>query len=737
MRRTLALVVTGIACLVLAVAWLRWRATGPVQTSTPPLAQASTTYVGSGACARCHVAESDAWRQSQHAGAMAVATDTTVRGRFDGATFTEAGVTSRFFKRDGKFYVRTDGADGRLTDFEVSHTFGLYPLQQYLVPMTGGRLQALGIAWDARPAGAGGQRWFQLYPGQRLKPNDPLHWTGRNQNWNFMCADCHATNLKKGYDAASRTFATTWTELGAGCETCHGPGSAHVSLMQDGGAGAAPAGLGLTAKLDERQGVQWTIDASSGAPTRSLPKTSEREIEVCARCHARRSQLTDAAIAGQPFEDGFRATLLEPQLFHADGQPDDEVYNYASFAQSKMHAQGVTCSDCHDPHAGALRTPGNATCTRCHQADRFDVTAHTLHRAGTPAAACATCHMPVSTYMVIDRRHDHSFRIPRPDRSVSLGVPDVCTSACHAGQSSAWAAGIIRRRSGRNADGYQSFAETFAAADAGAADAMARLNRLAADSAMPAIVRASAIERMQQRPDVDVAAVVRLLGDASPMVRRAAVTLLGRADEATRLSALAPLLADPIRTVRTDAALALMDLADRALPDSSRAAFERAFDEFVAEQQFNADRPEAQANLGQAFLQRNRLGDAQHALDEALRLDRAFVPAYVNLSDLHRQRNDEGQAERVLRDGIVVTPLAAVLHHALGLCLVRQHRLTEALPELARAVALDPGNPRYQYVYAVAVHDSGRIDDARRLLRAAASRFPGDRAIAEAIDAFK
>lgn len=735
MRRILILLAAGFAGIALVTIGLRVRSIQSARSAAA--APQAAAFGGSGTCAGCHAAETAAWRKSQHAGAMAVATDATVLGRFGDATFTYAGITSRFFKRGGRFYVRTDGADGRLADFEITHTFGLYPLQQYLVPMPGGRLQALSIAWDARPKASGGQRWFHLHPGEKVTSTDPLHWTGLRQNWNFMCADCHATNLKKGYDAASRTFGTTWTELGVGCEACHGPGSAHVSLMQNGGAARAPVGLGLTARLDERQGVAWTVDASTGVPVRSRPRTSEREIEVCARCHARRSQLTDAAIAGEPFEDAFRATLLEPALFHADGQPRDEVYNYASFAESRMHAKGVTCGDCHDPHAGTLRLPGNATCTRCHQADRFDVTAHTRHRAGTAAAACATCHMPVATYMVVDPRHDHSFRIPRPDRAVALGVPDVCTSACHSGKSPAWAAAVIRQRTGRDPAGYQSFAETFAAADTAAAGVTARLNTIAGDAAMPAMVRASAVQRMQNRTDVDVAAIALLLSDTSPLVRRAAVTLLARADEATRVATLEPLLADPIRTVRSEAVLALVDLADRALPDSRRPAFDRAFDEFVAEQRFNADRPEAQTNLGQAWLQRNRLDDAEKAFVEAIRLDPAFVPAYVNLSDVYRLRNDEGQAERIVRDGLAVAPSAAVLHHALGLGLVRQHRVSDALPELARAATLDAGNARYQYVYAVALHDSGETDEARRVLRAAAARFPGDRSIAEALEAFR
>jgi tetratricopeptide (TPR) repeat protein len=720
-----------LSAALIAVVVVRSRTVPPAsQVASPDPVHVTAGYTGSAVCAECHAGETAAWKGSQHAGAMAPATAQTVLGRFDRATFTYAGVTSTFFTRDGRYYVRTDGADGTLTDFEVAYTFGLYPLQQYLVPMPGGRLQALSIAWDARPAEAGGQRWFHLYPGEHITASDPLHWTGRHQNWNFMCADCHTTNLRKGYDAASKTFSTTWTELGVGCEACHGPGSTHVTLMR--GGGPRPAGLGLTASLDERRPVAWTIDAATGAPARSVPRATEHEIEVCARCHARRSQMTDAAIPGAPFEDSFRASLLDPALFRVDGQPTDEVYNYQAFLQSKMHAKGVTCGDCHDPHRGSLWLTGNATCTQCHAAPRYDTPGHTMHAANSPGAACATCHMPVSTFMVIDPRHDHSFRVPRPDRTDALGVPNVCTAACHAGKPAAWAADAIRRHNPHPAAGYQSFAEAFAAAARHAPDAGPALAAIVRDASMPALVRASAIERLTPSPE-DLATMTAQLQDASPLVRRAAVGWIGRTDEGTRLARLPRLLSDPVRSVRVEAALALVDLADGALAGADRQAFDRAFDEFVAEQRYNADRPEAQANLGQALLQRGRLDEAQAAFDEAIRLDRAFVPAYVNLGELYRVRGDEDAAERALRAGLAVDPRAAVLHHALGLSLVRRHRAAEAVPAFARAAALDPANARYAYVYAVALHDTGRAADAIDVLRAAAAKWPSDRAIADAL----
>ena len=419
-----------VAAVFLALVWRSSTRRGESSQRNAAVAPAST-YVGSGACAACHAREGQAWRESQHAQAMAEATGSTVLGRFDGTPVAYAGITSSFFRRGDKFYARTEGADGRLADFEIKYTFGVSPLQQYLVAFPGGRLQALSLAWDTRPVTAGGQRWFHLYPEERITAGDPLHWTGAQQNWNFMCADCHSTNVRKGYDPATRQYATTWSEITVGCEACHGPGGDHIAWARRGGTAVeARADRYLSAQLDERKGVVWGIDPARQSPLGSRPRLSDREIEVCARCHARRGQMTDAIKAGDRFEDGFRASLLEPVLFHADGQQRDEVYTYASFLQSRMYEKGVTCSDCHDPHTGKLRLPGNAVCTQCHLPSKYDAPRHSRHAAGSPASACVVCHMPAKTYMGVDPRRDHSFRIPRPDLAVTLDVPDACTSAC-------------------------------------------------------------------------------------------------------------------------------------------------------------------------------------------------------------------------------------------------------------------------------------------------------------------
>lgn len=699
-----------------------WRSTTASDKRVTPASTQALNFVGTTTCRSCHADAAADWNRSQHAAAMAEATDATVLGRFDGATFTKGGVTSTFFKRDGRFFVRTDGADGQLADFEVAYTFGVSPLQQYLVRFPGGRMQALSIAWDSRPEAAGGQRWFHLYADESITHDDPLHWTGLHQNWNFMCADCHSTNLRKGYDVATREFSTTWSEISVGCESCHGPGSRHVELANDNRVSASETGL--TATLDERAGVTWRFDLSAMKPVRSASRTTNREIEVCARCHSRRSQITDNWHAGQPFENGFRANTLEPLLYYPDGQQRDEVYTTGSFLQSRMHAAGVTCSDCHNPHSGKLKLPGNATCTQCHQSPTYDSADHHFHAPGSAAAACTSCHMPTTTYMVVDPRHDHSFRIPRPDLTVTSGVPNAC-STCHTREGAAWAASQLERRRGRTPQGFQRFAAVFDAADRGTPVAT-DLARLATDAAQPDIVRAAALSRLSTTGAPPFLPLDSLAAHDDPMIRRMALGLVTGAEPGVRIRLAAPLLSDPVRSVRSEAARLLADVADRGLPPTYATAFEHAFQELIDEYRFNGDRPEGQVSLGSLMMSRGRLADSETAFREAIHLDRTFAPAYVNLAEVYRLQGNEARAERTLRDALTLQPDDAGLHHALGLSLVRQKQVNDAIVSLRRAAQLAPEIVRYTYVLAVALNDTGRPSEALTLLRQAHTRHPAD-----------
>lgn len=649
-----------------------------------------------------------------------------VLGDFGGARFTDGRITSTFFRRDDRFFVRTDGPDGTLQDFEITYTYGVEPLQQYLIELPGGRVQPLSIAWDSRPASEGGQRWFHLYAGQGVDHSDELHWTSRRQNWNFMCADCHSTNVKKGYDAQADRFQTTWSEIDVGCEACHGPGSRHVEWAN---ASAVWRSLvwsdnGLPAQLTEREGTSWTIGAD-GRPGRSAPRTTNVEIEVCAQCHSRRAQIADGYTAGAPFHDFY---VLEPViegLYHPDGQQLDEVYVHGSFLQSRMYREGVTCSDCHDPHSQQVRAPGNRLCVRCHDAASYDTPLHHAHAEASEGSRCVACHMPEATYMVIDPRRDHAFQVPRPDRTVTLDVPNACTG-CHTDRPPQWAADALRGRLGRDAAGFQRFAEAFSAADQTAQGASAALRQIAGDASSASVVRASALARLRDEADAYAIDAARAgLADPDPIVRWWALVVLEQLQPSERTVA-APLLADPLRAIRIQAASVLAPAAT-LLAGAAREAFEGASEEFIASQQYNADRPENRLALGSFFAQLGRGEEAEAEYRAALRLSPRYGPAYVNLADLVRRQGREAEAQRTLREGLGVSPDDPALHHALGLSLVRSRDVAAAIEALARAAALAPERPEFAYSYAVALNRAGRTRDAIQALERARVRHPGDR----------
>jgi predicted CXXCH cytochrome family protein len=683
-------------------------------------------FVGQAVCASCHPREAAAWAGSHHQRATQPASEATVLGDFAGASFAHAGVSSTLFRRAGAYVVRTDGPDGALHDYEVKYTFGVAPLQQYLVAFPGGRLQSPEIAWDSRPATAGGQRWFHLYPGEHIDPTDPLHWTGATENWNSMCADCHSTNVRKSWSAQTGVYATQFAELSVSCEACHGPGAQHVAWASDPpDRRRASADKGLSIALDERAGVLWPRDPSTHRPARSRPRDSAREIEMCARCHARRGLLHEDVVHGQPAGDDYRIALLDDDLYYPDGQIKGEVYEYGSFVQSRMFAEGVTCSDCHDPHGGGLRAPGNGLCLSCHE-PAYATAKHHFHGEGSQGAQCVGCHMPATTYMVVDPRRDHSLRVPRPDLSVTLGVPNPCTG-CHTDRPPVWAARTVEAWYGHAPSGLQQFAGALAAGTQGAPGAQRLLAALIADRSQPAIARASAIARLERWATPATLATARgALDDPSSLVRRAAVHALADADPRTRAQA-APRLDDAVRAVRLEAAAALAGVPVDALPAASRAALDRATAELVAALELNGDRPDAHLSLAALDAKQGAPERAEAELQRARSLDPAFVPASVNLADLYRLQGRDAAAESVLREALARTPRAPSLWHALGLVLVRERRLGEAIDALGAATRLGPDDPRSGYVYAVALHDAGRRSDALRELARVLAHHPYDR----------
>lgn len=692
--------------------------------NAPPKAE----FVTAKACAGCHAKEYEAWKGSHHDLAMQEASDKTVLGNFANAKFSYAGVTSTFFKRDGKFFVNSDGSDGKLADFEIKYAFGVTPLQQYLISFPGGRLQALGIAWDSRPKEQGGRRWFHLYPKERITHKDPLHWTGIDQNWNYQCAECHSTNLQKRYDATNAAYDTKWSEINVACEACHGPGSAHVEwAKKNRGKKKSGENNGLVVPFNERRGVSWVMDNATGVARRSLARATNFEIDACARCHARRGVQTENYEHGKPLLDTHLPALLTEGLYYPDGQIQGEVYEYGSFLQSKMHAAGVTCSDCHEPHTVKLRAEGSNVCSQCHAPAKFASAEHHHHKTNSAGASCLGCHMPERIYMVVDPRRDHSFRVPRPDLSAKLGTPNACTG-CHADKSVGWAANAFAKWYKPADSPQQRYTEALHAARSSEPAAEAKLLGVIQDHSVPAIARATALAELRPYLSPKSLTIVRdNFKDKDPLVRLGALRAFDGIDPKAHTAQSSALLQDPVRAVRITAASLLAGAPPETLSAEQRAALEKTVQEYVAAQQINADRPEGHLNLGLLYTRTGDVKKAEEHYRQALKLQPSFAPAYVNLADLYRAQERDKDGEKVLREAAKAVPDDASVAHALGLLLVREKNVDEALSWLKRAAERAPENARYAYVYGVALNSTGQTNKAIDTLAGAQKRHPYDR----------
>jgi len=685
-----------------------------------------TSFVANQTCEGCHPAQYQAWSQSHHAQAMQEATAASVKGDFDNSQFEHFGVESRFFKKDGEFVVNTEGPDGKLRDYVVKYTFGIDPLQQYLIEFPGGRLQSLTIAWDTRSEDEGGQRWFHLYPDEKIAPDDPLHWTGPYQNWNGMCAECHSTNLHKGYDPTSRTYETSWSELNVSCQSCHGPGSAHIAWAEE--------------NQEEREYQQ----DETGLSIRFQSMDAHAEVDVCARCHARRRQVSAEDRFGEPLLDNFSPATLRPELYHVDGQILDEVYVYGSFLQSKMYQAGVRCSDCHDPHTAKLKETGNAVCTQCHQpagnkrfsglrATLYDSPKHHFHQRDSAGAQCVNCHMTDRKYMVVDPRRDHSFRIPRPDLSLKLNTPNACNQ-CHAGQTTTWAAGKIAAWYGSGRRQQQHYGEIFAKALAGDAGAVPGLVGLVSDPQQAAIVRATAVELLQPSNVQLFQTILDAAYDENPIIRAAAIPALMPLPPQQKMQALAPLLNDPTRAVRTEVARVLAGVPAQQFSDEQRAALDKALAEYRTAQLAASDvMPGAHLNLAVLASNRGQPQQAERHYREAIELDAGFLAARVNLANLYNATQRNQEAEQVLREAIALAPAEGELYYSLGLLLAEEQRLNESEKALGQAAELMPQRARVQYNHALALQHLGRLDEAEGALQRAYGVASNDPDIIQAL----
>ena len=704
-----------IGVLLVAVAAIGWFLlystpapinTVPVSTPTVQPAKAQSVVVTPAKmvdeqqCRGCHSEQMKDWQGSHHQLAMQEANAETMLGDFNNVTFKAQNETTRFSRKDDGFWVNTPGIDGKNADFKVAYTFGIAPLQQYLIEVGEGRLQALGVAWDTER-----NRWFHLYPGQGVNFKNPLHWSKPSQNANFMCVECHTTGYKRNFDAAKNTFDSQWNSLGVGCQACHGPASNHLEW---------------TAKKGDLIHAGFAVDLKD--------KDATVEIETCARCHSRRAPLGDGYTVGKRLMDDYLLSPLTRELYALDGKIKDEVFEHGSFAQSKMFDKGVRCSNCHNPHSTELKAPGNGVCLQCHntagktsvtgvdgkglQAKNYDSIEHTRHTPGQSGSQCVDCHMPGKFYMGNDFRHDHSFSIPNPERAKKLGTPDACLT-CHQGkagdkvteQFKLWNTATTAQ-----APRYDESLWLIRNGQPGAAQALyEQLQR----SNLPAIQRATLLAELPLYPSEQALKLAtKDLNNPAPQVRESAVRAISAfLPPPERAPLLTPLLDDPVKAVRIVAARDLLSVARNGL-GSAQANWNAAIAEYEAVQKSLAERAESNLNLAMLYQASGRNDEVESLLRTALKRDPDFYPALVTLVQWLEANGRVQEAQTLLAQSLKEHPDNALLQHTQGLALVRAGQSAQAMPALRKAAQLEPQNAQYGYVLAVALHDSGKVDEA-------------------------
>lgn len=650
-------------------------------TEIPGKFHSSREYLGSASCKECHQKAYSDWQKSDHFKAMQLPTDSTVAGDFSNVTYIADGVSSRFFKKGEDFFIHTEGNDGAYHDYKVLYTFGYYPLQQYLVEAEGGRLQVMRQSWDTQK-----KRWFHQYENQRIPHTDWLHWTGNAQNWNMMCAYCHSTNLQKNYHPQTDTYTTSYSELTVGCESCHGAGKAHIDYFK-------------------------THKNTENAPKLlSDVYTQKTEINACMPCHSRRGELGAEHIFSNEVLDNFLPEVPAVPLYFPDGQVLEEDYKYASFLQSKMYQKGVRCSSCHNPHTTQLKLPGYKVCMQCHSEERYNTPKHTFHKDNN----CINCHMPKRTYMGNDVRHDHVFRVPRPDLSEKYQVPNTC-NMCHTNKSAHWAAEAVKRWYGKKYENHD-FSEDLILSSFTNTSRDSALYRLLKDT-IPAIIQATALHYMGEHPTPEQEDILRKkTTDKDAMVRYQAVRSLLNAPSEKTTSVLLSCLNDKVRAVRVAAADVLLTQNGIEQMQHNQ-LFEKARNELEQFLLHQSDFASGSAALADYYMKINQLAKARLFYERALKKDAQLNYVRINLASLYSGLNDNEKALSVLKEALDYDSENQDIIYRLALLLYQLHQYEDSAKNFQKALKLNSTNIRIYYNYALLLNEMGQKEKALSVVK--------------------
>ncbi|MFL0353408.1 multiheme c-type cytochrome [Xanthomarina sp. GH4-25] len=645
-------------------------------------------YVGDEQCIACHKDAVESWKGSDHDLAMQVANEKTVLGDFNDVNITLDGVTYFFTKNDSDFIVHITEIDGSKNTYKITYTFGVTPLQQYLIDFDNGKKQALRVTWDAID-----NKWYHQYSGDEVSPHDWMHWTESSQNWNTMCAECHSTNLQKNYIVDEDRFNTTYSSINVSCESCHGPAEKHINWAKS-----------------PQDSLHINTYILAG-------KSQFEQMNMCASCHSRRAKLTQNYEPGTHFEDQYLLQNLSQEFYHGDGQIEAEDYVYGSFLQSKMYHNNVTCTDCHDPHTLKLKKVGNNLCMQCHE-PRYNEPSHHFHSQNTEGAQCINCHMTGVTYMGVDYRRDHSFRVPRPDQSVEYGTPNACNT-CHADKTNKWAANKVVEWYGSKRQAHFSDALLLSSRNHITTDERAALDKFINDLNFPAIARASVIDNLQITETNQYQALIKGLEDASPMVRFAALQKFRGLSLEDRTSIALKHTNDTTKLVRIGAAQLLLDLDFNSLKNADISGLTKSRTELEEMLYSNADFSNGRLQLGDYYFQTNNIKKAIKHYHVAIKKDSLMLPAYSNLASCYSIDGQPSQALNILNVLINKSPELARSYYLRALLYFEMQQPELAVKDLIHAIQLDPLDTRSMYNLATYYYQSKNYIEGEKTIKKA------------------
>ncbi len=682
-------------------------------------------FVGAKQCQSCHQEQYQAWQGSHHEKSMQHTNNESVLGNFNQVNFQ----SNKFFQKGTdsapEFWVNIKGEDGKFHDYQIKYTFGYTPLQQYMVEFDDGRVQLIPFAWDSRDKEDGGQRWFNLYP-DRTQKHQEFFWTNTGQNWNYMCADCHSTNVRKNFDVNNNSYDTQFSEINVACESCHGGASEHLSWLKN----KNISNFGFDRNLSTSvKNWQPKTHSNTLAP-QNIEHT--QQVLTCAQCHSRRSQISDNNhVTGNAFGERYLLDLITSTNYYPDGQIYNENFVYGSFLQSKMYQKGVVCSNCHDPHSAKLKLPVESLCLQCHQADTYAAKSHHQHNDDSTGAQCVNCHMPETTYMEIDARRDHGFHIPRPDLALQLGSPDTCLS-CHEDKTSNWSLDKVKAwfpatEQRQDHKKEKDFAAVFSATNLSLSNQQwqsvsSELSRIAQTLSYAPIIRASALTKMADTSNTNtVIAIARALKNDNEYIRLGAVFALqgsgAQSMQAEKWRLLSPLLTDNVLAVRSAAAFTLTSLWQQ-LSAEQKEQLTPALTDYLASQDFNNDRSFAHSNKGIIFSYQGEFEQAINSFKQGIRIEANFAQAYINLSQVYRQLGQNQQTLNILQQGIEANPIDPQLPFELAMAFIRAKDKIIAAKYLVQATKLAPQNSHYFYVLGLSLQEQNKTQAYKAITQA-------------------